>query len=64
MKYNKEFEKFINDNPHLKGGNELGTQDYAYGIHLKEPEYNSSFIRFVYYEFEKFMDTVTNSLKR
>lgn len=54
----------MNDNPDLKGGNDLGIQKYSYGMLLKEPEYSSSFIRFVYFEFEKFMDTVTNSLKR
>lgn len=64
MKYQKEFEKFMNDYPHLKGGNDLGIQEYSYGIQLSEPEYSSSYIRFIYGEFEKFMDNIFNALKR
>lgn len=58
MKYQNEFEKFINDNPHLLGGNNLGIQTTNYGIPLPAPEYSASHVRFLYDQFEKFMDSV------
>jgi len=58
MKYQKEFEKFINDNPHLLGGNNLGIQTTDYGIPLPRPEYSASHVRFMYDEFERFMDRI------
>ena len=59
MKYQKEFEKFMTDNPHLLGGNDLATQTNSYGIPLEKPEYCSSHVWFLYNEFEKFMEIVT-----
>lgn len=58
MKYQKEFEKFINDNPHLLGGNNLGIQTTNYGIPLPAPEYSASHVRHLYDEFEKFMERI------
>ena len=58
MRYQKEFEKFINDNPHLLGGNNLGIQTTDYGIPLPAPEYSASHVRFMYDEFEKFVNKI------
>lgn len=59
MKYKKEFEDLMNKNPKLLGGNDLSIQSEYYGIKLSEPEYSSSHVLFVYWEFCKFMDKVT-----
>lgn len=58
MKFQKQFEKFIEDNLYLLGGNNLETISSHYGILLPEPEYDSSHVQFLYWEFEKFMESV------
>lgn len=58
MKYQKQFEEFMNNNPELLGGNDLATQTTHYGIPLDKPEYSSSHVWFLYNEFEKFMDRI------
>lgn len=57
--FQKEFEDLMKSNPKLLGGNDLGIQTTDYGVPLEVPEYASSYVRFVYEEFAKFMRVVT-----
>lgn len=57
--FQKEFEDLMKSNPELLGGNDLGIQTTYYGVPLEVPEYSSSYVRFVYEEFAKFMKVIT-----
>lgn len=49
-----DFEYFMNKNPEFKGGNSLATTTERYGIYLKNKEYDSSHIQYV---FESFVES-------
>ncbi len=47
-----QFEKYMNENPELKGGNTLQKTNEAYGIKLTETEYCSSWVQDQFEQFK------------
>jgi len=63
MKYQKEFEEFVRNNPEFLGGNTLTVQRENYGVSLNTPEYAASYVRFSYEMFCKIKEQLEQELE-
>lgn len=64
MKYQKEFEEFVRNNPEFLGGNTLTVQRENYGVSLYTPEYAASYVRFSYEMFCKIKEKLEQELRK